>query len=187
MFRRQCCAIFRELTVLDQIYYTNVMDAKSGDSDSTYVYLWIRLEWSWWLPEVETCSIAQDNVFSLVAIHGLYRYTDSVLHNSMDSVKISTTAANFHRLDLPLSMHCVVFLSLLPSTCRSIHSTSSERNTLTGGFGRLAVSMLPSGTRVRRFKTGRSRRIFWAKKILSMPSFGGEVKPSVPCRSFAAC
>jgi hypothetical protein len=32
-----------------------------------------------------------------------------------------------------------------------------------------------------------SRRIFWAKKILSMPSFGGEVKPSVPCRSFAAC
>jgi hypothetical protein len=25
------------------------------------------------------------------------------------------------------------------------------------------------------------------KKILSMPSFGGEVKPSVPCRRFAAC
>ena len=26
-----------------------------------------------------------------------------------------------------------------------------------------------------------------AKKILSTPSFGGEVKPSVPCRRFAAC
>jgi hypothetical protein len=26
-----------------------------------------------------------------------------------------------------------------------------------------------------------------AKKILSAPSFGGEVKPSVPCRRFAAC
>ena len=25
------------------------------------------------------------------------------------------------------------------------------------------------------------------KKILSTPSFGGEVKPSVPCRRFAAC
>jgi hypothetical protein len=25
------------------------------------------------------------------------------------------------------------------------------------------------------------------KKILSMPSFGGEVNPSVPCRRFAAC
>ena len=34
---------------------------------------------------------------------------------------------------------------------------------------------------------GRSRRIFRAKKILGTPSFGGEVKPSVPCRRFAAC
>ena len=25
------------------------------------------------------------------------------------------------------------------------------------------------------------------KKILSTPSFGGEVKPSVPCRKFTAC
>jgi hypothetical protein len=30
-------------------------------------------------------------------------------------------------------------------------------------------------------------RIFQGKKILSTPSFGGEVKPSVPCRRFAAC
>jgi hypothetical protein len=28
---------------------------------------------------------------------------------------------------------------------------------------------------------------FRAKKILSMPSFGGEVKPSVPCRRFVLC
>jgi hypothetical protein len=28
---------------------------------------------------------------------------------------------------------------------------------------------------------------FSGKQILSMPSFGGEVKPSVPCRRFAAC
>ena len=37
------------------------------------------------------------------------------------------------------------------------------------------------------FKPGRSRRIFRAKEILSTPSFGGEVKLSVPCRRFAAC
>jgi hypothetical protein len=30
-------------------------------------------------------------------------------------------------------------------------------------------------------------RIFQGKKILSTPSFRGEVKPSVPCRRFAAC
>ena len=38
-----------------------------------------------------------------------------------------------------------------------------------------------------RFAPGQSRRIFSAKKILSTPSFGGEVKPSAPCRSFTAC
>ena len=34
---------------------------------------------------------------------------------------------------------------------------------------------------------GRSRRIFKGEKILSTPSFGGEVKPCVPCCRFAAC
>jgi uncharacterized protein (DUF1786 family) len=56
-----------------------------------------------------------------------------------------------------------------------------------GDFGGLVVSMLASGTQDRGFEPGRSRRIFRAKKIRSTPSFGGEVKPSVPCRKFAAC
>jgi hypothetical protein len=30
-------------------------------------------------------------------------------------------------------------------------------------------------------------RIFQGEKIRSAPSFGGKVKPSVPCRRFAAC
>jgi hypothetical protein len=55
------------------------------------------------------------------------------------------------------------------------------------GFGGLVVSMLASGTQDRGFAPGRSRRIFRAKKILSMPSFGREVKPFAPCRRFAAC
>jgi hypothetical protein len=54
------------------------------------------------------------------------------------------------------------------------------------GFGGLAVSMLASGTRVRGFEPGRSRQIFHGEKILCVPSFGGEVKPSVPCRRFVA-
>ena len=43
---------------------------------------------------------------------------------------------------------------------------------------------MASSTQVRGFKPGRSRRIFWAKNS-SAPE--GEVKPSVPCRRFAAC
>jgi hypothetical protein len=53
------------------------------------------------------------------------------------------------------------------------------------GFGGLRVSMLASGTQVRGFKPGHSRRIFQGEKILGMPSFKREVKPSVPCRRFA--
>ena len=37
------------------------------------------------------------------------------------------------------------------------------------------------------FSTQVRRRIFKGEKILSAPSFGGEVKTSVPCRRFAAC
>ena len=48
-------------------------------------------------------------------------------------------------------------------------------------------SVLVFGTQVRGFKPGRSRRIFQGEKILSTPSFGGEVKPLVLCHRFAAC
>jgi hypothetical protein len=44
-------------------------------------------------------------------------------------------------------------------------------------------SVLAFCTQGRGFKPGRSRRIFRSKKILSTPSFGGEVKQSVPCRA----
>jgi hypothetical protein len=69
-----------------------------------------------------------------------------------------------------------ISLSLLSTfvkkTCNHLQHTLS-------GFGGLVVSMLASGTRVRGFQPGRSRRIFSGVKILSMPSFGREVKPWV--------
>jgi hypothetical protein len=46
-------------------------------------------------------------------------------------------------------------------------------------------SVLAFSTQVRGFKPDRSRRIFKGEKILSTPSFGRQVKPSVPCRRFA--
>jgi hypothetical protein len=45
--------------------------------------------------------------------------------------------------------------------------------------------VLASSTQVCGFKPGRSRRIFRDEKVPSTPSFGGEVKPAVPCRRFA--
>jgi len=63
----------------------------------------------------------------------------------------------------------------------------SLSQTQLSSFGGLEVSVLAFGTQVRGFKSGRSRRISRAKKILSAPSFRGEVNPSVPCRTFTAC
>ena len=48
-------------------------------------------------------------------------------------------------------------------------------------------SVLAFGTQLRGFKPDWSRWIFQGEKILSTPTFGGEVKPSVPCRRFTAC
>ena len=47
--------------------------------------------------------------------------------------------------------------------------------------------MLAFGIQVRGFKHGRSQRIFQGEKILSTPSFGREVKPFVPRRTFTTC
>jgi hypothetical protein len=67
------------------------------------------------------------------------------------------------------------------------HMISTNNKADMRGFGGLVVHMLASGTRVCGFKPGRSRRIFSGVKILSMPSFRREVKPSAPCCRFAAC
>jgi hypothetical protein len=57
------------------------------------------------------------------------------------------------------------------------HQEPSTVYTAIDGFGGLVVSMLAAGSRVRGFDPDRSRWIFSdVKKILSMPSFGGEVK-----------
>jgi hypothetical protein len=48
--------------------------------------------------------------------------------------------------------------------------------------------VLPLRNQVRGFKPGRSRQDFSGRKNPQRtPSVGGEVKPSVPCRRFAAC
>ena len=63
-------------------------------------------------------------------------------------------------------------------------SSTIKVTILPSGFGGLDVACWPL---VPKFAPGRSRRIFRAKKILSMPSFEEEVKLSFPCRSFTAC
>ena len=55
------------------------------------------------------------------------------------------------------------------------------------GFGGLEVAYWPLVPKFAGSNPAEVVGFFRAKKILSMPSFGGEVKPSVPCRRFTAC
>jgi hypothetical protein len=50
-----------------------------------------------------------------------------------------------------------------------------------------ALRKLEACTQDRGFAPGQSLRIFYGERILSTPSFGGEVKASAPVRSFTAC
>jgi hypothetical protein len=49
-------------------------------------------------------------------------------------------------------------------------------------LGGLAVIVLAIGPKVCGLKSGRERLIFKGYKIRSTTSFGGEVKPSAPCK-----
>jgi hypothetical protein len=71
--------------------------------------------------------------------------------------------------------------------CRCLQRQSTRTNKLGKRLRWSRGCVLAFSAQVRGFKPGRSRRIFQREKILSTTSFGGEVKPSVPCRRFAAC
>jgi hypothetical protein len=59
---------------------------------------------------VETCSLKQDNAFSLVVLDGLYKYTDSLMHNGMDSIKLIHSA----QIRKPFGLTTVL---IFPSNC----------------------------------------------------------------------
>jgi hypothetical protein len=67
-----------------------------------------------------------------------------------------------------------MWLPFLFYTCRNIVD-----------LGGLVVSVLATGPKVRGFDP--DREFLRVIKIRSTTSFGGEVKPSVPCRRFTAC
>ena len=55
------------------------------------------------------------------------------------------------------------------------------------GFGGLEVACWPLVPKFVGSNPAEAVGFFRAKKILSMPSFGREAKPFIPCRIFAAC
>ena len=58
---------------------------------------------------------------------------------------------------------------------------------LGSGFGSLEVACWPLVPKFAGSNPAEVVGFFRAKKTSATPSFGGEVKPSVPCRRFTAC
>jgi hypothetical protein len=108
---------------------------------------------------------------------------DSILmvprHIGMASIKLAATSETSF-FDNQATIKQYFFTSIIPSTLWIHASWSITRRRWS------RVSVLAFGTKVRGFTPGRSRRIFRAKKILSRPSFGEEIKSAVQCRSFTA-
>jgi len=74
-------------------------------------------------------------------------------------------------------------------TCPSQYSTSLQQRLYflkKNVFGGLAVACWPLVSKFAGSNPAEAVAFLGRKKILSTPSFGGEVKPSVPCRRFAA-
>ena len=76
----------------------------------------------------------------------------------------------------------ILLYSVLPREIRNYLKTNANI-----GFGGLGVECWPLVPKFAGSNPAEDVGFFRAKKILSTPSFGGEVKPSVPCRRFAAC
>ena len=114
---------------------------------------------------VNNCKRKSHEQFTRSHRRGLYIKLSFLLHKeSLTAVPIYSFPFFFHS--------CTVNLD----TIKVFYLPNDARERLRWSRG----SVLAFGTQVRGFKPGRSRQIF-------TPSFGGEVKPSVPCRRFTAC
>ena len=85
------------------------------------------------------------------------------------SFDVQVISVQFHFTNGLFKESVISSIFELASNAKIIINNELERR----GYGGIEVSVLPSGTRVRGFKPGRSRRIFRAKKSSArLPSEG---------------
>jgi hypothetical protein len=89
----------------------------------------------------------------------------------------------------PYLLQLLMFISsILQQYSNRNKFTALPKDLLTSSLTNcLSAASVASGTQDHGFKPSRSHRIFQGEKILGVPSFGGEVKLSVPCHRSVAC
>ena len=109
------------------------------------------------------------------------------------SLLISVRVVYYQPVVSQLFHHAIFFSSLvrkivLQRFAHIIPLATILRHIITvNGFGGLGVACWPLVPKFAGSYPAEAAGFLRAKKILSTPSFGGEVKPSVACRRFAAC
>jgi hypothetical protein len=99
---------------------------------------------------------------------------------SSGPIQLAFCVSKYIKTARDIYIHCVSS-ARKHRICQYIRNITPKRTRWSRGC------VLAFSTQVRGFKPGRSRWIFQGEKFLSTTSFGGEVKPSVPCRRFSAC
>jgi hypothetical protein len=148
-----------------------------------------------------TCA----HIYLVLNLHTLKIYEADICIFTISHTQTHICIVNFNRavLIIVFVSHCVVVLqwdrkmSVISGSgrCRwfswyiSIHCKFYQKlSKLTAcGFGGLGVACWPLVPKFAGSNPAEAVGFLSAKKILSTLSFGGEVKPSVPCRTFAAC
>jgi hypothetical protein len=120
--------------------------------------------------------------FSQLMSHFIHVVSQSIADRSSRSCNFHTWTANIVSTKEEITRSwCIIVYSF------SLYSPAVPAVYI--GDSRLRWSrgcVLASSNQFRGFKPGRSPRIFQGEKFPSMPSFGGKVKPAVPCRRFTA-
>jgi hypothetical protein len=124
---------------------------------------------------VKVCNLVPYSlVYSLFSVLFFWRNNPPVGHGLLiHEVSISHTMTRHSRQDFSGRV--------ISSSQRPLYLTTHN------GFGGLKDACWPLVPKFACSNPAEAFGLFRAKKIPSTPSFGGEVKPAVPCRRFAAC
>ena len=120
---------------------------------------------------------------SAVFLYNVKEHLSLFSEHSDQSFFYSPTDAQVNHLKNNFKIYIKIDIKTAPTCFNNLNFSKHEES----GFGGLDVACWPLVPKFAGSNPVEAIGFFRAKKILSTPSFGGEVKPSVPCRRFTAC
>ena len=157
----------------------------------------VKNEWSFTSPPSIRLSDADGHNFASVLSHWLVSLKESidVCLQTIQLMNIATKLSCVCCVTIERYHEATCFHPLWPSSVYFYKGTLKRRIKIKyrcliicfRGFGGLELACCPLVPKFAGSNPNIAVGFFQGEKILSTPFFGGEVKPSVPCRRFTAC